>query len=148
MSARPVLILPCLPTVRPAVSSLWTCIRMREECPDYRDEWDLIFRNKAQEHLRHATRLHVKPSADEIGVNNFLRNFVNHSSSRGCLNYNSSVYHNDEEHPTLVASMAALAILARAKYTETIRNVKHRVVIAGRVHQGQHPDVGNLDGGV
>ncbi|RLL93201.1 hypothetical protein CFD26_100363 [Aspergillus turcosus] len=128
------------------------CIRLREECPGYRDEWDLIFRDQTDRTIKRSQEKKIKtvihnlppparmisPSADEIGVNFFLRNFVSgQASSRGCLNYIPSVYRDDGGHPALVASMAAvglvalanstrqpeLANLARAKYTEAIRNV-------------------------
>ncbi|KAJ5194680.1 transcriptional regulator family: Fungal Specific TF [Penicillium cinerascens] len=125
---------------------------MRQECPGYRDEWDLVFRDQTDKTIKRSRKTKIKsadqglptparglsPDPDEIGVNYFLRNFVSgQSSSRGCLNYIPSVYREDGEHPTLVASMAAvglvalanstrqpdLANLARAKYTEAIRNV-------------------------
>ncbi|KAJ5159785.1 transcriptional regulator family: Fungal Specific TF [Penicillium canariense] len=126
---------------------------MREECPGYRDEWDLVFRDQTDRTIKRSLEKKTKsvtthdlpqparrlsPSADEIGVNYFLRTFViGQFSSRGCLNYIPSVYRDDGEHPTLVASMAAvglvalanssrqpeLANLARAKYTEAISNV-------------------------
>jgi hypothetical protein len=125
---------------------------MREECPGYRDEWELVFRDQTDHTIKRSRERKSKsathdlasparrlnPNADEIGVNYFLRNFVTgQSSSRGCLNYIPSVYRDDGEHPTLVASMAAvglvalanstrqpqLANLARAKYTEAIGKV-------------------------
>lgn len=125
---------------------------MRQECPGYRDEWDLVFRDQTDQTIKRSRKTRIEsaaqdlpaparslsPNPDEIGVNYFLRNFVSgQSSSRGCLNYIPSVYREDGEHPTLVASMAAvglvalanstqqpdLANLARAKYTEAIRNV-------------------------
>ncbi|KAJ5781997.1 transcriptional regulator family: Fungal Specific TF [Penicillium psychrosexuale] len=128
------------------------CIRMRQECPGYRDKWDLVFRDQTDQTIQRyrkpkiespaqalpAPARSLSPNADDIGVNYFLRNFVSgQSSSRGCLNYIPSVYREDGEHPTLVTSMAAvglvalanstqqsdLANLARAKYTEAIRNV-------------------------
>ncbi|KAJ5604815.1 hypothetical protein N7510_009969 [Penicillium lagena] len=60
------------------------------------------------------------PSMDEIGVNYFLRCFVfgGQTSSRGCLNYLPSVYHADGEQPTLVASMAAVGLVALANSTQ------------------------------
>ncbi|KAJ5289269.1 uncharacterized protein N7443_009522 [Penicillium atrosanguineum] len=125
---------------------------MRQECPGYRDEWDLVFRDQTDQTIKRSRNIRVRsaaqglpaparslsPNADEIGVNYFVRNFVSgQSSSRGCLNYIPSVYREDGEHPTLVVSMAAvglvalanstqqpdLANLARAKYTEAIHNV-------------------------
>ena len=81
----------------------------------------------------------LNPSLDEMGVNYFLRDFVagGRSPSRGYLNYIPTVYSADAEHPTLVASMAAvglvalavhqpeLAIHAHAKYSEAIRRVNN-----------------------
>ncbi|KAJ5316486.1 hypothetical protein PENANT_c019G03325 [Penicillium antarcticum] len=123
------------------------CVRMRQSCPGYRDEWDLVFRDQTHHTIQRSKEKEsnhdvppprtLSPSADEIGVNYFLCNFVSHSSLRGCLNYIPSVYHNDGENPTLVASMAAvglvalanltqqpeLANLARTKYMEAICNV-------------------------
>ena len=125
---------------------------MRQECPGYRDEWDLVFRDQTDQTIKRSWKMTIKtgaqslpapahslsPNANEIGVNYFLRHFVSgESSSRGCLNYIPSVYREDGEYLTLVASMAAvglvalanstrqpdLANLARAKYTEAIRNV-------------------------
>ncbi|KAJ5742463.1 transcriptional regulator family: Fungal Specific TF [Penicillium nucicola] len=125
------------------------CLRLRETCPGYRDEWDLIFRDQTHRTIQRSKGLETQgthdvpwtrtlsPNADEVGVHYFLRNFVSHSSLRGCLNYIPSVYHSEGENPTLVASMAAvglvalanstqqpeLADLARTKYMEAIRNV-------------------------
>ena len=125
---------------------------MRQECLGYRNEWDLIFRDQTDQTIKRSRKMGIKstaqglsaparslsPNADEMGVNYFIRNFVNgQSSSRGCLNYVPSVYRDNDEHPTLVTSMAAvglvalanstrqpdLANLARAKYTQAIRNV-------------------------
>ncbi|KAK4867607.1 hypothetical protein LT330_001117 [Penicillium expansum] len=125
---------------------------MREECLGYRDEWALVFRDQTDHTIKRSKKIETEsatdklpsparrlnPSADEIGVNYFFRNFVvDQTSSRGCLNYIPSVFRDDGGHPTLVASMAAvglvalanstqqseLASIARAKYTEAIHNV-------------------------
>ncbi|KAJ5820464.1 hypothetical protein N7474_006055 [Penicillium riverlandense] len=136
------------------------CIRLGEECPGYRDEWDLVFRDQTDKTIKRSKAKRTKsasndsppptqhlspttqclsPSIDEIGVNYFLCNFVigGQSSSRGCLNYIPTVYRADGDSPTLVASMAAVGLVAlanttqqpelashaRAKYAEAIRNV-------------------------
>ena len=130
---------------------------MQEECPGYRDEWELIFRDQTDhiiqrskeqrakkaalteaDHLPHPAR-GLGPGIDEIGVNYFLHNFVigGQSPSRGFLNYIPVVFSADGGHPTLVASMAAVGLVAfanssqqpelvshaRVKYSEAIRNV-------------------------
>ncbi|KAJ5623872.1 transcriptional regulator family: Fungal Specific TF [Penicillium lagena] len=129
------------------------CIRLGEDCPGYRDEWDLVFRDQTDQTVKRYNAKKTKsatndsppptdslsPSIDEIGVNYFFCNFVvgGQSSARGCLNYIPTVYRADSEHPTLVASMAAVGLVAlanstqqpelasraRAKYSEAIRNV-------------------------
>ncbi|KAF3388711.1 hypothetical protein F1880_003342 [Penicillium rolfsii] len=132
------------------------CIRMREACPGYRDEWDLVFRDQTDQTIQRTKKKRARsataagahdasparglsPSPNEIGINYFLRNFVigSQSSSRGYLNYIPSVYVNGDEHPTLVASLAAaglvalanstqqpeLASHAREKYLEAIHNI-------------------------
>ncbi|KAF9894970.1 hypothetical protein FE257_004594 [Aspergillus nanangensis] len=133
------------------------CIRQREQCPGYRDEWDLVFRDQTSHTIRRSQKKwaetaaladphdlpppthSLRPRIDEIGVNHFLRHFVigGPSPSRGYLNYVPSVYHVDGEHPALMASMAAVGLVAlsnsthqpdlashaRAKYAEAIRNV-------------------------
>jgi hypothetical protein len=129
---------------------------MREACPGYRDEWDLVFRDQTDHTIKRTKEKRARsataagandtsptrglnPSPDEIGINYFLRNFVigSQSSSRGYLNYIPSVYVNDGEHPTLVASLAAVGLVAlanstqqpelashaRAKYLEAIHNI-------------------------
>jgi hypothetical protein len=130
---------------------------MREECPGYRDEWELIFHDqtthtikRSKETSKAASLTKLKkspsppprgpsPSTDEVGVNYFLFHFVTGalSPSRGYLNYVPAVYSADSEHPTLVASMAAVGLaamanstqqpelfkLARAKYWEAIDKV-------------------------
>jgi hypothetical protein len=130
---------------------------MRETCPGYRDEWDLVFRDQTNQTIKRTNEKRARsaatagandvppparelsPNPDEIGINYFLRNFVlgSESSPRGYLNYIPSVYVNDGEHPTLVASLAAVGLVAlanstqqpelvnhaRAKYMEAIHNV-------------------------
>ncbi|KAF7167043.1 hypothetical protein CNMCM5623_000517 [Aspergillus felis] len=128
------------------------CIRTREICLGYRDEWDLIFRDQTNHTIKRSSKTRetngfstsaipwippsrgLDPSLEEIGVNYFLRDFVagGLSPSRGYLNYIPTVYSADAEHPALVASMAAvglvalashqpeLVIRARAKYSEAI----------------------------
>lgn len=157
MSTRTVLILPCLGTqCDQQLPHCGQCVRLRERCPGYRDEWDLVFRDQTGHTIKRfkerraknpaSTELNglalarrLSASADEIGVNFFLRNFVmdGQSPSRGYLDYLPSVYRADGEHPTLVASMAAVGLMAlanstqqselasraRAKYSEAIRNV-------------------------
>ncbi|CAL5865914.1 uncharacterized protein PFLUO_LOCUS120 [Penicillium psychrofluorescens] len=129
------------------------CIRLGENCPGYRDEWDLVFRDQTGQTIKRSMERRAKsaandsppparslsPSIDEIGVNYFLSNFVmgGQSSSRGCLNYVPTAYRADGEPPMLVASMAAVGLVAlanstqhpemarhaRAKYSEAICNV-------------------------
>ncbi|PYH96951.1 hypothetical protein BO71DRAFT_439211 [Aspergillus ellipticus CBS 707.79] len=134
------------------------CTRMREQCCGYRDEWELVFRDQTKHTIKRSKEKSAKkaaagmigahrpappagmpPSLDEIGVNYFLHNFVisNQSPSRGFLNYVPAVFSADAEHPTLVASMAAVGLVAlanssrqpdliahaRVKYSEAIRNV-------------------------
>lgn len=132
------------------------CVRMREACLGFRDEWDLVFRDQTDHTIKRTKEKRARsataagandksptrglsPSPDEIGINYFLRSFVigGQSSSRGYLNYIPSVYVNDGEHPTLVASLAAIGLVAlanstqqpelashaRAKYLEAIHNI-------------------------
>ncbi|KAJ5334522.1 hypothetical protein N7452_006925 [Penicillium brevicompactum] len=129
------------------------CIRTHDACAGYRDEWDLHFRDQTSQTI---TRVKEKeasakaistpppvrspiPSIDDIGVSYFVNNFVagGHSSARGHLNYVSTIYRSNERHPTLVASMAAVGLVAlansaqqpglvshaRAKYSEAIQQV-------------------------
>jgi Fungal specific transcription factor domain len=81
----------------------------------------------------------LNSNIDELGVKYFFHHFVisGRSNSRGYLNYIPSVYHADGEQSTLMASMAAVGLVAlanstrrpelashaRAKYLEAIRNV-------------------------
>lgn len=60
------------------------------------------------------------PSTNEVGVNYFLYHFVigGLSPARGYLNYVPTVYSADGEHPTLVASMAAVGLAAMANSTQ------------------------------
>lgn len=132
---------------------------MKEDCPGYRDEWELVFRNQTDKTIQRSkaeqsskakhfwpppgcsTDCSPSPSLDldQIGVNYFLHHFVtsDHAHSRGYLNYVPAVYIADGEHPTLVASMAAVGLIAlanatrqpdlashaRVKYSEAIRSV-------------------------
>lgn len=130
---------------------------MHEVCSGYRDEWDLLFRDQTSHTIRRSKAKTAKkkaspkgtptppltrtptPNIDDIGVNYFVNNFVTggHSSSQGHLNYISTVYGFDGQHPTLVASMAAVGLVAlansaqqpalvshaRAKYSEAIQLV-------------------------
>lgn len=133
------------------------CTRLREKCPGYRDDWELVFRDQTDRTIRRAKEKSAKcasasgasyspspiscpgPSIDEIGANYFLHNFVigGQSPSRGFLNYIPTIFNADNQHPTLVASMAAVGLVAlanstqqpelvshaRIKYSEAIRNV-------------------------
>ncbi|PWY82059.1 hypothetical protein BO70DRAFT_336407 [Aspergillus heteromorphus CBS 117.55] len=144
------------------------CIRQREQCPGYRDQWDLVFRDQTDHTIKRSKQKRAQraaatgsslpltpshpqhaappppargpnPGVDEIGVNYFLHHFVmsDDSPSRGFLNYIPVVYTAEAEHCTLVASMAAVGLLAlanstrqpdlvghaRVKYSEAIRNV-------------------------
>ncbi|KAJ0423324.1 hypothetical protein BJY00DRAFT_321961 [Aspergillus carlsbadensis] len=145
------------------------CIRTRETCRGYRDEWELVFRDQTS-HTINRTKAKTSviepsskspktpktpdsrsqshspqpiqglaPNLDAIGVNYFLHNFVigGHSPSHGYLNYIPVVYSADGESPTLVASMAAVGLVAlanssrqpelvrqaRTKYSEAIHRV-------------------------
>ncbi|KAJ5698617.1 transcriptional regulator family: Fungal Specific TF [Penicillium macrosclerotiorum] len=129
------------------------CIRMHEECPGYRDEWELVFRDQTSHTIKRSQEKDAKrnrkstsppirpptPELNEVGVNYFLCSFVNGGgqSSRGYLNYIPSVYFAEGEHPILTTSMAAvglvalanstrqpwLAVRARAKYADAISRV-------------------------
>lgn len=134
---------------------------MHEVCSGYRDEWDLLFRDQTSHTIQRSKAKTAKkkgsakgsakgtptppltrsptPNIDDIGVNYFVNNFVTggHSSSQGHLNYISTVYGFDGQHPTLVASMAAVGLVAlansvqqpallshaRTKYSEAIQLV-------------------------
>ena len=130
---------------------------MGETCPGYRDEWELVFRDQTTHTIRRSKKKSAKvaastkvarsplpawdfaPSLDEVGVNFFLQDFVTggRSPSRGYLNYIPTVYSADAEQPTLIASMAAVGLVAlatqqpelvshaRAKYSEAIRLVNN-----------------------
>lgn len=117
------------------------CIRTREICRGYRDEWDLIFRDqtkhtiqrsrKARETSRVSTRATplipptrgLHPSLEEIGVSYFLRDFVagGRAPSRGYLTYIPMVYSADAEHPAFVASIAAVGLAALASRQPELR---------------------------
>lgn len=131
------------------------CIRAREKCRGYRDEWELVFRDQTNHTIKRSTKkaasvvevTHLSPPSrglgpdlDEMGVNYFLQDFVTgggRAPSRGYLNYIPTAYCDDAEHPTLVASMAAVGLVAlatkqpelvrhaRAKYSEAISHVNH-----------------------
>lgn len=74
-------------------------------------------------------------------MNYFLQDFVagGRVPTRGYLNYIPNVYSSDSEHPTLIASMAAVGLVAlatrqpelaahaRAKYSEAIRHVNNAI---------------------
>ena len=119
------------------------CVRAREKCTGYRDEWDLVFRDQTNHTIKLSKKKAAKkaalnkavtevihqhsspplpifygigPSLDEIGLNYFLHDFVSggRSPSRGYLNYIPTVYSADAEHPTLVTSMAAVGLGALA----------------------------------
>ncbi|KAH8681792.1 hypothetical protein BX600DRAFT_31457 [Xylariales sp. PMI_506] len=135
------------------------CTRTREQCPGYRDDWDLVFRDQTNHTIKRSKERKAKrepaatepkpwlppicgdlgPSLDAIGVHYFLHNFVigGQFPSRGFLNYIPTVLFVEGEHPTLVASIAAVGLVAlassiqqpelvshaRIKYAEAIRNV-------------------------
>lgn len=85
------------------------CIRTRETCRGYRDEWDLVFRDQTSHTIKRSKKklanntistelplTHSPPPArgpdlslDEIGVNYFLQDFVaaGRVPTRGYLNY-------------------------------------------------------------
>ncbi|OJJ42474.1 hypothetical protein ASPZODRAFT_137280 [Penicilliopsis zonata CBS 506.65] len=132
------------------------CIRTQSECPGYRDEWELVFRDQTKQTITRSRKKEAEktasstkdhdsprpvcglgPSVDEIGVNYFLRNFVvgGQSPAHGFLNYIPTVFSADGEHRTLVASLAAVGLMAmagqqpeltshaRLKYSEAIHNI-------------------------
>ncbi|KAL4873650.1 hypothetical protein BDV12DRAFT_192093 [Aspergillus spectabilis] len=117
------------------------CIRLKEDCPGYRDEWELVFRNQTDQTIKRSkekmtpkTNKHspprpylLSPHMDQIGVNYFLHHFVtsDQCSSRGYLNYVPTVFNADGEHPTLVASMAAVGLMALANSTQQPELVSH-----------------------
>lgn len=144
------------------------CIRTREQCPGYRDEWELVFhdqtsktikRSKAKRanntasdtttttatttttttanHLPPLPHSTLKPSVDDLGINYFFRHFVvgDRSNARGCLNYVPSVYHADGAQSTLVASMAAVGLVALANSTQRPELASHaRVKYLQAIH--------------
>ncbi|KAJ1709802.1 hypothetical protein NYO67_8003 [Aspergillus flavus] len=133
------------------------CIRTRETCLGYRDEWDLVFRDQTSHTIKRSRNKSKKngastaglylapptrgpdPSLDDIGVNYFLQEFAAGGCcpSRGYLTYIPTAYSADVGHPTLVASMAAVGLVAlatyqpelvhhaRAKYSEAINRVNN-----------------------
>ncbi|KAJ5758180.1 uncharacterized protein N7511_006874 [Penicillium nucicola] len=113
------------------------CIRAREECSGYRDEWELVFHDQTTHTIKRSKEIRAKtasltnrngspatrspsPSIEEVGVNYFLFHFVTGglAPARGYLNYVPAVYSADGEHPTLVASMAAVGLAAMANSTQ------------------------------
>ena len=119
---------------------------MREACPGYRDEWELVFRDQTDRTIKRskekralqkastgATRGSTPPprglgtNVDQLGVNYFLHNFITsaQSPSRGWLNYIPAVFSADAEHPTLLTSMAAVGLMALANSTRQPGLVKH-----------------------
>lgn len=126
------------------------CIRTRDQCSGYRDEWDLVFRNQTGDTIKRTmerrapkegqTSLPLKcnssplpppdlgSSHDELGVNYFLYNFItgSQSSSRGYLNYIPADYTADSHYPPiLVASMAAIGLVTLANTTRQPQLAKH-----------------------
>ncbi|KAJ5215487.1 uncharacterized protein N7498_001894 [Penicillium cinerascens] len=128
------------------------CIRAHETCVGYRDTWDLVFRDQTNHTIQRFRKIRKTdrvatggillapdPSLDEIGVNYFLQEFVagGRVPSCGYLNYIPTAYSADAEHPTVIASMAAVGLLAlatcqpelarhaRAKYSEAINHVNN-----------------------
>ncbi|KAJ5799268.1 uncharacterized protein N7518_001336 [Penicillium psychrosexuale] len=113
------------------------CIRAREECQGYRDEWELVFRDQTIHTIKRSKEAWAKAdgletlkrsppsrtlslSSDEVGVNYFLFHFVvgGLSPSRGYLDYVPAVFSADSENPTLIASMAAVGLAALANSTQ------------------------------
>lgn len=113
------------------------CIRTRENCTGYRDEWELVFRDQTNHIIKRAKKKSAKnaasneateviyspppacgmrPSLEEMGLNYFLQDFVSGGCSPSCgyLNYIPTTYSADAENPTLVTSMAAVGLVALA----------------------------------
>ncbi|KAJ5082005.1 hypothetical protein N7532_011048 [Penicillium argentinense] len=135
------------------------CIRAHDQCSGYRDEWELLFHDQTSQTIKRSKEKMAQSSSskipsktsllgpsrspslntDDIGVNYFLCHFVvgGSSPSRGYLNYVPGVFNDEGEQPTLVASMAAVGLVAlanstkqpelahraRTKYWEAINNV-------------------------
>lgn len=79
----------------------------------------------------------LKPNVDDLGINYFFRHFVfgARSNARGCLNYVPSVYYADGEQSTLVASMAAVGLVALANTTQRPELASHaRVKYLQAIH--------------
>lgn len=110
-------------------------MRLREQCPGYRDEWELVFRDDTDKTIKRAREKKAKntatpdiapptcsltPRVDDLGVNYFVRHFVigGRADARGCLNYIPSIYHADGEQSTLVASMSAVGLVALANASQ------------------------------
>ncbi|KAJ6029329.1 hypothetical protein N7499_000475 [Penicillium canescens] len=120
------------------------CIRTREVCAGYRDEWDLLFRDQTSHTVKRSKEIEAQkkssaktaatpppacsliPNIDEIGVNYFFDNFVaKGSSSCGYLNYISTISKSDGQHSTLVASMAAVGLVTLANAARQPKLVSH-----------------------
>ncbi|PWY93026.1 hypothetical protein BO94DRAFT_511936 [Aspergillus sclerotioniger CBS 115572] len=118
------------------------CTRLRESCPGYRDEWELVFRDQTDRTIKRSkekramqmtTKRSTPPprgletNVDQLGVNYFLHNFITsaQSPSRGWLNYIPAVFSADAEHPTLLTSMAAVGLMALANASRQPGLVKH-----------------------
>ncbi|KAE8369199.1 hypothetical protein BDV27DRAFT_166133 [Aspergillus caelatus] len=126
------------------------CIRTHDQCSGYRDEWDLVFRNQTDDTIKRTMERRgpkedqtalppnckssplpppgLGSSHDELGVNYFLYNFITgiQSSSRGYLNYIPAGYTADSHYPPmLVASMAAIGLVALANTTRQPQLAKH-----------------------
>ncbi|SPB44607.1 putative endo-1, 4-beta-xylanase B domain protein [Aspergillus niger] len=119
---------------------------MREKCPGYRDEWELVFRDQTDKTIKRLKEKRAKyngsitssrilspptpglgPSLDEIRVNYFLHNFVinNQTPSCGFFNYIPAVYNAEAEHYTLVTSMAAVDLVALANTNQQPELARH-----------------------
>ncbi|KAI3024120.1 hypothetical protein CBS147347_6343 [Aspergillus niger] len=119
---------------------------MREKCPGYHNEWELVFRDQTNKTIKQSKEKRAKrsgsttssrtpspptpglgPSLDEIDVNYFLHNFVinNQTPSRGFFNYIPAVYNAESEHYTLVTSMAAVGLVALANSNQQPELARH-----------------------
>ncbi|KAF9890630.1 Autophagy protein 22 [Aspergillus nanangensis] len=118
----------------------------------YRDEWELVYHDQTRRTIERSMQKRVQPaisistnppcksdagsscwtnplsvSVDDAGINYFLHHFVigGPSPSRGYLNCVPAVYSAEGEHPTLVASMAAVGLAALASSTKQPEFAKH-----------------------
>ncbi|RAH73828.1 uncharacterized protein BO66DRAFT_417663 [Aspergillus aculeatinus CBS 121060] len=119
----------------PRVSkSCGNCRAVKRQCPGYRDQWDLVFRDQTNQTIQRSqcqaastamTHSPLSPppplpslclSMDQVGVNAFLHHFVtgDHSPSRGYLNYIPATLGANDDQPTLVASLAAVGLVTLA----------------------------------